>query len=243
MTRCATCRKNWASSPYEGRAKVVIIDGAERINPQAANAFLKTLEEPPTDTVLILITSNPQQLLPTVASRCQGIRFHHLPDPVLKEILGNLASGREDLSIEEIPLRVSRAAGSVCSALELNLEEWSQMRRSLIQLLQNLSLNRVDILFSFTRNWAKVETEQLTVMLREMGALIRDMSLINVHCSPDLLFNQDLAPELKPLASRHSRRALVSMQDTLQKTRQALLGNANVQLTLESMLLDFCEAR
>lgn len=228
--------------PYEGRAKVVIIDGADRINPQAANAFLKTLEEPPTDTVIILITSNPQQLLPTVASRCQGIRFHHLPAPVLEQILQKQAEKDEELNPAEIPLRVSRAGGSVQNALELDLEEWATMRQSLIQLLKNLSLERVDILFAFSKQWSKVETDKLRIMLKEMSALIRDLALLNINCAPTLLFNDDLAEELKPLAGRHNRRALSAMQDAVHNTRQALLGNANVQLALESMLLDFCEA-
>ena len=227
--------------PYEGRSKVVLIDGADRINPQAANAFLKTLEEPPTDTVIILITSNPQQLLPTVASRCQGIRFHHLPDPVLEQILRRKSEEDENINPDEIPLRISRAGGSVLNALELDLEEWSAVRQTLIQLLHNLSPDRVDLLFAFSRQWAKVETEKLTGMLKEMSALIRDVALLNIQCPPALLFNQDLATDLKPLAGRHSRRALAAMQDTVQNTRLALMGNANVQLALESMLLDFCE--
>jgi len=71
--------------PYEGSTKVVIIDNAEHMNHQAANSFLKTLEEPPTKTLIILIASNPYQLLPTILSRCQGIRFYPLPNEAIKK--------------------------------------------------------------------------------------------------------------------------------------------------------------
>ncbi len=236
-------QKKLAFMPYEGKTKVVLIDGADRINPQAANAFLKTLEEPPSDTLIVLITSNPQQLLPTVASRCQGIRFQPLDDVTLESILNSLASTNDEINLAEIPQRVSRAGGSVQNALEFDLAEWSTMRQSLIQLLTHLSLNRVDLLFSFTRTWAKTESTQLTRMLKEMGALLRDVALLQIHCSPDLLFNRDLANDIAPIVGRRSQQTLVNMQETLHNTRLALKGNANVQLTLEAMLLDFCEAR
>ncbi len=236
-------QKKLVFMPYEGKAKAVVIDAADRINPQAANAFLKTLEEPPSDTLIILISSNPQQLLPTVASRCQGIRFNALSEPVLESILQKLSEEDDSIQQAEIPMRISRAGGSIQNALEFDLEEWSIMRQSLLQLLMHLSFDRVDLLFSFARNWAKVESSQLTKMLKEMGGLLRDIALLQVRCSPDLLFNRDLAGEISPMVGRRSQQALASMQETLHHARLALKGNANVQLTLESMLLDFCEAR
>src|SRR3990172_246416 len=67
-----------ALKPFQGEKKVLIVDGAEDMNPASANAFLKTLEEPPGDTLIVLISSMPQGLLPTIRSRCQEIRFHPL---------------------------------------------------------------------------------------------------------------------------------------------------------------------
>ncbi|QPJ63071.1 MAG: DNA polymerase III subunit delta' [Candidatus Nitronauta litoralis] len=236
-------QKKLAFMPYEGKTKVVVIDAADRINPQAANAFLKTLEEPPAETVLILITSNPQQLLPTVASRCQGIRFQPLSEPTLEIILKEITNGNEEFNKDEIPRRVSRSGGSVQNALDFDLEEWGQVRQSLIQLLLNLSLDRVDILFSFARTWAKSEPTQITRMLKEMSGMLRDVTLLQIQCSPELLFNRDLSSEIKPMVGRQSQQALAKMQETIHNTRLALKGNANVQLTLETMLLDFCEVR
>jgi DNA polymerase-3 subunit delta' len=68
-----------ALRPFEGNKKVLIVDGAEGLNAASANAFLKTLEEPPGDALIILITAMPQGLLPTIRSRCQEIVFHQLP--------------------------------------------------------------------------------------------------------------------------------------------------------------------
>jgi DNA polymerase-3 subunit delta' len=73
--------------PSEGRKKVLIVDGAETMNEASQNAFLKTLEEPPGDSLIILITSLPRSLLPTIRSRCQELAFQPLPRHVLAAVI------------------------------------------------------------------------------------------------------------------------------------------------------------
>jgi len=72
-----------AFRPFEARKRVIIIDSAHKMNASSANALLKTLEEPPEDTVLILITSAVNYILPTIRSRCQKIRFQRLSTDVV----------------------------------------------------------------------------------------------------------------------------------------------------------------
>ncbi|MBK9518826.1 MAG: DNA polymerase III subunit [Anaeromyxobacter sp.] len=79
---------------FEGRRRVVIIDPADALNPQAQNALLKTLEEPPDDTTLVLVSATPDELLPTVRSRCLRVAFGPLPEEVVVEAL--LARDRQD---------------------------------------------------------------------------------------------------------------------------------------------------
>lgn len=76
-----------ALTPYAGRRRVIIVDGAEAMTLEAANAFLKTLEEPPGGAVIILVSAAPATLPPTVRSRCQEVRFGPLPDAVVVELL------------------------------------------------------------------------------------------------------------------------------------------------------------
>ncbi|HEX8947341.1 MAG TPA: DNA polymerase III subunit delta' [Dissulfurispiraceae bacterium] len=89
--------------PFEGRKKAVIIDDADEMNINAANAFLKTLEEPPPDSLIILITSNPDRLPDTIRSRCMGIRFYPLPLEGCRELVSGGVKA-EDL---ELVLRLS----------------------------------------------------------------------------------------------------------------------------------------
>lgn len=97
--------------PYEGRKKVLIVDDADAMNIYAANAFLKTLEEPPGDSLILLISSNPERLPDTIRSRCINVRFYPLPVDECREIISknidarsinfvlNLAMGRPGLAV------------------------------------------------------------------------------------------------------------------------------------------------
>lgn len=72
---------------FEGRRRVIVIDPADAMNVQAQNALLKTLEEPPDDTVLVLVSATPDELLPTIRSRCLRVPFGPLPPALIEEIL------------------------------------------------------------------------------------------------------------------------------------------------------------
>ena len=123
--------------PYESRTKVAIIDGAESMNLQASNTFLKTLEEPPGQTIIILIASNPNQLLPTIISRCQALKFHPLTTNEVKEILlKKLQADPELFPQEELQSRASRSMGQVSSALDEEYLQLSQYRGELLGLIE-----------------------------------------------------------------------------------------------------------
>jgi DNA polymerase III subunit delta' len=98
---------------FEGRRRFVIIDPADAMNPQAQNALLKTLEEPPDETTLVLVASNPDALLPTVRSRCARVPFAPLPDALLAERLK--AAGLDAVAAQA---EAALSGGSLARALE-----------------------------------------------------------------------------------------------------------------------------
>lgn len=102
--------------PLEGEAKVAVLDDVERANEESFNALLKTLEEPPPRTTLVLVTSNREVVPETVRSRCQGVRFGPLPKGDVREILRGAA---EDLDPEAVEALADLAAGSPGRALRL----------------------------------------------------------------------------------------------------------------------------
>jgi len=225
--------------PYEGRTKVAIVNDADKMLLQASNAFLKTLEEPPSSTVLILITSNIRKLLPTLISRCQTIRFNALPLQALRKILEN----QPELEIppEELELRIIRSQGQVARALEEELIEAAQYRQELIALVDHVAFDCVDLVFTWCKKVSR-DSARVSVVLEELMGLLRDLAFVHNGCSREHLLNRDIEPELIQLAEKRSPAALMKMMEAVQRTQQALSGNANIQLSLENMLMEFCEA-
>ncbi|CCQ91848.1 putative DNA polymerase III, delta prime subunit [Nitrospina gracilis 3/211] len=235
-------QKKLGFTPYEGRYKVAVVDGVEKMNLQACNAFLKTLEEPPAATVLILVTANPYQMLPTIISRCQGVRFHPLPQEALRAILESHPDA-EGMLDEEIELRVLRSQGQVARALAEDVAEIARYREELLALLSQLSFRRMDLLFAWCRETGRGhDLPQIKKILEELLGLLRDVALLQAGCGTESLNNRDLAGRLGPLAQAKPRSAVLHMMESVFRTRNLLERNANVQLTLENMLMQFCEA-
>ncbi|MBI3017456.1 MAG: hypothetical protein HYY62_05635 [Deltaproteobacteria bacterium] len=107
--------------PYEGQWKVVIIDGAEQLNPASGNSMLKILEEPPIQTVFLLLTPHMERLLPTIISRCHIIRISHAVSPALAELewaTELLSLPREPEHIFELAKKVSQDDTTFDQSLE-----------------------------------------------------------------------------------------------------------------------------
>src|SRR5215510_3398483 len=99
--------------PYEAKARILVIDDAEKMNDAASNALLKTLEEPPPTAYIFLITSRPDALLATIRSRCQLVRFAPVPIADVEEVL----AARNGLAAGDAALAARLARGSVGRAV------------------------------------------------------------------------------------------------------------------------------
>ena len=235
-------QKKLSYMPYEGKTKVVVIDSAELMNTQAMNSFLKTLEEPPSSTVLILISANPSRLLPTLISRCQGVQFHRLSSSDIRTIIqSQLQEDGESFSETETDFRVQRSQGSVKRALSEDIAEVEHLREQLLEVLEKVSFDRMDIVFSFAKAWAK-NTEKLQAVLDELLGLIRDLALYRSGCGQADIQNRDLSERMIPIAQTCSSKGWADRFKAVRNTQKALSGNANAQLFLENMLINFCEA-
>ena len=114
--------------PFEGQKNILIVDGAETLNAAAQNAFLKTLEEPPGDALIILVTSMSQSLLPTIRSRCQEIRFQPLPRRTLAQALVK----KRGLPEGDAWFLAALAQGSMGRALGMDVEQEKAAREELM---------------------------------------------------------------------------------------------------------------
>jgi len=131
--------------------------------------------------------------------------------------------------------------GQVAYALEEDLLETSEDREELIRLISIISFKRMDQVFLWTKTKAK-QTERILLILDELTRILRDAVLIKVAPETSVVTNKDLIKQLKTLALQKSTPALLTMFETVQNTKAAIKLNANSQLALENMLINFCEA-
>jgi DNA polymerase-3 subunit delta' len=222
--------------PFEGRFKVVIVDESERMNNSAQNAFLKTLEEPPKDSVIILVTSSPTSLLPTIRSRCQMLWFNPLGETVIAEML----ESRGDYSREEAVLASRLSGGSPGKALKLDRELMVWRKELLSALGESSRYSASDITGladSVSQGSSSDDTERLELAFRFIYLWLRDLILIKI--GSDEVINTDLIEELKRTAASWETGELLEMQKYVEKTWYDIFRtNANTKLALENLFIN-----
>jgi DNA polymerase-3 subunit delta' len=228
-----------AYRPFEGRRRVSIVDQAEGLEVAAQSALLKVLEEPPSGSAFILVTSMPDLLLPTVVSRCPQLRFRALAAADVAAVL--VAKGRSGPDIHAV---AALANGSVGRALEATADELGAARDVAAQVLLEAAASddarrRIETakrLVVRTGGPASSERDQLAVHLRSMSALIRDASVLALSGDRSILANPDLDTTLARLASfagDRGRRAFEAVDQAL----AALDRYTNAKLVADWLVL------
>lgn len=216
----------------QGGKRIVIINPADSMNNNAANALLKTLEEPPAGVLIMLICSQPSRLPATIRSRCQQIFFSR---PSKTEALQWLALQSIKTDGE---LLLNLANGAPLAAIQLESNEMLETRKLLFQTLLLLSQKQVDPL----KSAAALQDAELLIMLDFVLCWLMDLLRLQVG-SNDLL-NKDYAQELHELKQRTILSRLISFMDFLQQTRKQICAglNLNKQLTLETVFVRWAES-
>lgn len=217
-----------ALKAFEGSRKVLIVDGAEAMNDAAANAFLKTLEEPPGDSLIILLTAMPQSLLPTIRSRCQELKFQPLPRRLIAEALQK----QRGISEADAWFLAALSRGSIGKALGMDVDAEREARQQFTEFIFQLkSLRRHDVL-GLAEDAAK-DREKFERLI-ELGAeQCRDMLVFAITGDEQLLVSKDRCRE------SHSLSIEVLLRDfELFKTCRMLLERrVSPQLAAENLFL------
>jgi DNA polymerase-3 subunit delta' len=225
-------QREMALRPLEGLFRICLIDGAEHFNPAAANALLKTLEEPQPNTVIILLSSKPEALLTTIRSRCQRLPFQRLPKQRLTEIL----SDRLDLDETEAAVLAALSDGSFKKALGQNKELYLEKRRELLRDLLALSSGSSIPMFKLAETLA-ADKEQLTDILEIFQAYFRDLLLLKHGRPENELVNLDMKESLYRQLKKETTITLLQKLKALDAGRYYLQRNVNRQLAMEIMLM------
>ena len=189
-----------AFRPFEGRRRLIAFDEADTLVIPAQNALLKTLEEPPSASIFVLITARPDQLLPTVRSRCPLIRFGLLSTEEIALVL----TRDHGYSAAEAAASASQARGSAGFALASAGGELVRARDAARQLLRTVAngdaRQRIDAARQLGKPSTSVgERDQLAAQLQACGSLLRDLVLLTTRGDDRALANRDLKPELEGL--------------------------------------------
>lgn len=225
--------------PVEARRAFTIFTSSAFMK-EAANSLLKLLEEPPAHTSLILLTENPQELLPTIRSRAIVYRLGALPVAELEAVL---AQRRPELKAAERNLVARLAEGAVGRALRLDVESYLNSRQdALIVLRTALKEPDYSLLFRATETYrAGADGQEKTInLLRALGSLIEDLLLV-VAGTPALVRNIDLASELDRLAQGLTVDWIDGAARSLVQVEQGMRRNLLRSLSLDAMAVSLSE--
>ena len=222
-----------ALSPLEGRWKVYILREMERATAEAANALLKTLEEPPSHAVLLLTASEAEALLPTVVSRCQAIPLRPLSQQAVKQALVN----RWQVPPEQASLLANLSGGRLGWAVEANRRPLVLERRSQrLDELQGLMVQGRADRFAYAERLSRNPAG-----LREvMGLWLswwRDLLLV-IHGSTATLTHQDRSADLRQLAEKLGPEQARQAVEAIRAAIEGLDSHANPRLTAEVLMLN-----
>jgi DNA polymerase-3 subunit delta' len=227
-----------ATRPHEAPARVIVLDQADCLNPASANCLLKTLEEPFPGNYLVLVTSAPDRLLPTIRSRTQRVRFRSLQPAALIAI-----AERHGASRARAQTAVALAAGQAGRLLQaLETEAESSLWDVVSGFRKAAAGKSVGAVFDRAGEFSDKESRQdLPEALALLARLYRD-ALVTAVGAHDLVLLADRATELESLAGRARRDYdLVTLRSALREVVQAqmaLASNVNPVTALEKMLME-----
>jgi DNA polymerase-3 subunit delta' len=226
--------------PFEARRRVVIIDEADALVEAAQNALLKTLEEPPSASVFLLVSSMPDALLPTVRSRCPRLRFAALSPAEVASVL------MRDHGYSESDARVTAADadGSVGRALAASSADLGEARDDARRLLEETAranpAQRLEAVKSLTGTKGGTpaeERDRTSARCRALASLLRDLGVLTTGADRRVLANADLATELERLSQAFDRDRSLRAHASVDRALGALERNASPKVVADWLVL------
>jgi DNA polymerase-3 subunit delta' len=221
-----------AVKPYEGSLKIEIIDEADKLTTQAANCLLKTLEEPPANSLIILVSAQPYNLPLTVRSRCQHLTFNQLAEDEIVELLKD-----KGFTTAQCRLIAFFCQGSLAQALRSDLEQILSERTLLLKEMIEVFPLSAEALLSWAQTLSGND-EQTERTLKWLQLWYRDLLIIRRKAEHSRLVNEDKRSTLNRQAAQFGTNDLYKMLKAIERTRELLARNVNSQLALEVLLMD-----
>ncbi len=223
--------------PYSSRYKVYIVDEAERMNVQAQNALLKTVEEPTAYVVILLLTTNADSFLPTILSRCVRLDLKPVDDGQIRSFLMR----RQGVPDYQADLCVAFAQGNVGRAVMLSSsEQFKEIKDELLTLIKKLKNIREGDLAAEAEQIAGSK-ENISVFLELILLLFRDVLLYKSSGSEKGVAFRDQLPLIEQIAEESSFAGLGRIIESIETADRRINANVSAALTLEILLLEMKE--
>lgn len=219
--------------PYSSPYKIYIVDEADKMNEQAQNALLKTIEEPPAYGIIILLANNANRLLPTILSRCVLLKIRPADDRQLKQFL---------MSSLQIPdysaqIAVSFAQGNVGKAVGYATSEtFGERKDQILELVKRLPGISLTDLIARVKSLAEMKKE-ISVLLDFMLLWYRDVLLYKASGKEELLLYREESRAVREQAEAVSYEGLDRCLKAMEEARARFRANVNFEVNLEMMLV------
>ena len=223
--------------PYSSPRKVYIMNEGEKMTPQAQNALLKTLEEPPAYAVILILTSNVEELLPTIISRCVVLNMKPVSDALVKKYL------MEELAVPDYKANicVAFARGNVGKAKHLaGSEEFEKVKEeaiSLVKYINDMEINEI------VKAIKKITEYNLDIndYLDILTVWYRDVLLYKATKDMNNMIFRNEIQQIRKVADRSTYEGIETIVNALQQAKRRLEANVNFDLTMELLLLTIKE--
>jgi len=217
--------------PHEAKRKVYIIHEIEYMNDASANAFLKLLEEPPENTIIIMTTTHLDGILPTIQSRCQKLFFSHLTETQIEQILSSYTTNYS-------PLAIKLAYGNCAKAFEYAQEDFTELRQRVTNFLRYSVMNKpVEITEIIEQLTKRKNKDLITDFLNLLLFWFQDASHIKQSSDLNHIINIDLQAELAKFTAHYGERDFLKLIDCIEETKEAIYANVHTSIALSHMAI------
>ncbi len=230
-------QEEFSKKGMESSQKIYLIIDAEKMSTSASNSLLKFLEEPGAQTVALLLTENPQKMLPTILSRCQTISFLPLPPVVfIRKLIEN------GIDPDSAPL-LAQLTNNLHEAMELNTQDWfAQAQKIVVKLYEVLKKNKLEAMVALQGEWFAhfKEKEQIDRGLDLLLLVLKDLLYIQLGKQEQIVFKKE-SVRLQQFALQTRMRGLPDQMAAILDAKRRLHANMNPQLLMEQLVLKLQE--
>ncbi|MBF0237041.1 MAG: DNA polymerase III subunit delta' [SAR324 cluster bacterium] len=219
--------------PGIGKKRIVIIKSAEKLNKESSNAFLKTLEDPPLSTLIILLAESTGQLLETIVSRCAMVRFYYLNPIHVDQILRE----KFQLSENDRQFLQSLAMGQIQEDWINRLDSIRKLHQRIATIMSQSISPQMETLLKHCQEWQSTKHNEWGFLLSLLEFWFRDLRWIQCGLNPEKLFYPTYHRELEQAAVLYTESRITEAFELVIQTRIDIQNNANKLLALEHLWL------